>query len=111
MSEENLGKVRAIIEAFNRRDLPAFLRWAAPDVEWHPVTVQAEGGSGFRGHDGMREWWANIDAAFAELEMELSDARDLGDDVAFLGGFEAGFEAVCPWTANSATTLVSVMAS
>ena len=36
MSQENVEIVRRVFDAFNRRDIPAFLELLDPDVEWVP---------------------------------------------------------------------------
>lgn len=97
MSQANVEKVREVFDAFNRRDLDSFLERADPDCEWHPVTGQAEGGDAFRGHDGVREWWANTDAAFEDVRLEMSDARDLGDEVVFFGRIRGRFRSGVPF--------------
>ncbi len=51
MSEENVELYRRGIEAFNRRDLDAFLALAHPDVVGISRFPAIEGDS-YRGHDG-----------------------------------------------------------
>jgi ketosteroid isomerase-like protein len=97
MLEDHVKAMRAAVDAFNRRDLDAFLEWAHPDVEWHPVTAQAEGGGVFRGHEGIREWWGNTEAAFEQIEMEISDIRDLGEELAFFGRIRGRFRSGVPF--------------
>ena len=59
MSEENVELYRRGIEAFNNRDLEAFLALADPDVVGVSRVLAIEGGS-YRGHDGTREWWRDL---------------------------------------------------
>ena len=55
MSQENVEIVRRVFDAFNRRDIAAFLELLDPDVEWVPVLAVLEG-SVYRGHGDIRRW-------------------------------------------------------
>ena len=44
MSQENVETVRRVFDAFNRRDIAAFLELLDPDVEWRPVLPVVLGG-------------------------------------------------------------------
>ena len=85
MSEENARSEQQGIElahqacdAFNRRDLDAFLALCDPDVEFISYMAQVEGGEPYRGHDGVREWWESFHAVFPDFRVEIEQARDLG---------------------------------
>ena len=58
MSRRNLELYRQSVDAFNRRDLEAFLALMDVDVEAVSRLVAIEGG--YRGHDGIRRWWGNL---------------------------------------------------
>jgi ketosteroid isomerase-like protein len=45
----------------------------------------------YHGHEGLRQWWANVDATFEELEARVEEVRDLGDAVLALGHLRARF--------------------
>ena len=57
MSQENVELAYRAAEAFNRRDLDAFLALMDDDVEVISRIIVLEGG--LRGHDGVRRWWQN----------------------------------------------------
>jgi ketosteroid isomerase-like protein len=83
----NIEKLTDAFEAFNRRDVEAYI--AAVDVpedyEWRPfLTAGVEGGV-YRGPAGLREWFANIDELFESFSIETLEVRDLGDRVLLLG--------------------------
>ena len=78
MSEENVELYRRGIEAFNRRDLEAFLALADPDVVGISRVLAIEGGS-YRGHDGTREWWRDLLGVFPAFRIEVVWVRDAGD--------------------------------
>jgi ketosteroid isomerase-like protein len=98
MSQENIELVYEATEAFNRRDLDAFLALADPDVEFFSRFVELEGGGPYRGHDGMRSWWENLFSAWLNVSSEIEDVRDLGDvTVARLRLRGHGIESDAPW--------------
>ena len=78
MSEENVELYRRGIEAFNRRDLEAFLALADPDVVGISRVLAIEGGS-YRGHDGTREWWKELLDVFPDFRIEVVWVRDAGN--------------------------------
>jgi ketosteroid isomerase-like protein len=78
MSEENVELYRQGIEAFNRRDLDAFLALADPDVVGISRVLAIEGDSN-RGHDGTREWWTDLLGVFPDFKIEVVWVRDAGD--------------------------------
>ena len=78
MSGENVELYRRGIEAFNRRDLEAFLALADPDVVGISRVLAIEGGS-YRGHDGTREWWKELLDVFPDFRIEVVWVRDAGN--------------------------------
>ena len=66
MSRENVELAHQAAEAFNRRDLDAFLALMDDDVEIGLAHVVIEGG--LRGHDGVRRWWQNWARHLARLQ-------------------------------------------
>ena len=79
MSQENVELLHGAIDAFNRRDLDAFLATQDPGGEFTPYERAVEGLGPYRGHDGVRSWWENSFEAFPDLTAELHDVRALGD--------------------------------
>ena len=76
MSQENVELAHRVVDAFNRRDLDAFLAIADPDVEIYSRVLELEGGGPYRGHDGVRSWSENVAPA---LRSEIEEVRDAGD--------------------------------
>ena len=91
MSEENVELFQKGIEAYHRRDIEAMLVIWHPEAEWYPFTAQVEGDDAYHGHEGLRGWWANVDATFDEIEASVEVVRDLGDTVLALGRLRARF--------------------
>jgi ketosteroid isomerase-like protein len=73
----NVDRYRRSIDAFNRRDLDAFLALMDADVEVGSRQVAIEGA--YHGHDGLRRWWADLFDAFPDYTVEVEELRDLGD--------------------------------
>jgi ketosteroid isomerase-like protein len=80
MSEENVELVRRMLDAFNSGDVEAVV--AAFDeaclVE-EPREMPDRPAEGFRGHDGIREWMANLHGV-GEISFEptsMTSSRDL----------------------------------
>jgi ketosteroid isomerase-like protein len=77
MSQENVELTYRATDAFNRRDLDAFLALVDDDVEYVPRAVVIEGS--YHGHDGIRRWWENLFDVWPDLTTQLVEVRDLGD--------------------------------
>ena len=77
MSQENVELTYRAADAFNRRDLNAFLALADPDAEFTSRIVEVESGASPRGHDGVRRWWKDIFDVFPDFRSEIEEIRDL----------------------------------
>ena len=78
MSQQNVELLYRADDAFNRRDLGALLALMDPDVEFTPYEVWVQGGSPYRGHEGVRSWWEDTFAVLPDLRVEVNEVRDLG---------------------------------
>ena len=89
MSEENVEGFKDAIEAINRRDVEALLPLLDPAIEWHMALQAVLGGEAavYHGHEGVREYFRDMDEAFANVQVTYSDIRDLGDRVIGIGNF------------------------
>jgi ketosteroid isomerase-like protein len=77
MSQDNVDLTRRAFQAFADRDLDALLAILDDDVEAVPILAGMEGG--YRGHDGVSRWWANLLGTFPDFSATLVEVRDLGD--------------------------------
>jgi ketosteroid isomerase-like protein len=84
MSEENVEVVRRIYEAAARRDdVTPF------DVYTEDIVFDVSNGrralfftkSVYRGHEGVRQFWREALSAFGEIDFEVEDLTDAGDQV------------------------------
>ena len=71
--------IQRAFEAFNRRDLDAFLELMDPGVEFTPYERVLEGLGPYRGHDGVRTWWDEAFTVFPAFRVEPGEIRDHGD--------------------------------
>jgi ketosteroid isomerase-like protein len=73
---EDVRLVREWFEGFERAELG--LHICDPEIEirnWAEFPITGP----YRGHEGVRHWWDDIDEAFDELQWELLDLIDAGD--------------------------------
>jgi ketosteroid isomerase-like protein len=91
MSQENVELFHKGMEAFLRYDIEPLLETSHPEIEWYPFSAQVEGDVAYRGHEGVRRWWANLNATFEEFEASIDQVRDEGDVVMALGRLRARF--------------------
>jgi ketosteroid isomerase-like protein len=81
MSQENVELLYRAYDAFNRRDLDAFLALMDPEVELTTRIIELEGDPYYRGHDGIREWWRTLLGIFPDFSGEVLEVRDLRDSL------------------------------
>jgi ketosteroid isomerase-like protein len=95
MSQENVDLTRRAFEAFRDRDLDALLAMLDNDVEAFPILAGMEGG--YRGHEGVRRWWAALLGTFPDFHAEIVEVHDRGDvTVAVLRMRGHGVESATP---------------
>jgi len=104
MSQENVEAFKRGLEAGNRGDVEGLLEELDPEVEWHSALHAMLGGEQtvFRGHDGVREMMRDLNEAFGEIHIEISEIRDLEDRLVAIGlnrtrGKESGAEIETPF--------------
>ncbi|MGA8803916.1 MAG: nuclear transport factor 2 family protein [Solirubrobacterales bacterium] len=87
MSEENVEAFKRGIAAWNRGDIDATLEVFDPEVEWRPTFRRLLGGDTavYRGRHGVREFLQDLDETWAELPIELTEIRDLGERIVAIG--------------------------
>jgi uncharacterized protein len=88
MSQENVEIVRRVFDAFNSRDIAAFLELLDPDVEWVPILAVLEGRV-YRGHEEIREWINDLATDWEFFEVDYEELRDFGSRVLVSGHWHA----------------------
>jgi ketosteroid isomerase-like protein len=82
MSQENVEVVASVYEAFARRDNAAPFAAYAADIEWDMSRGLAEGlGGVYHGHDGVRQFFGDLLAAFSVIDFTVEDLTEAGDRV------------------------------
>jgi ketosteroid isomerase-like protein len=79
MSQENVEFTRNALEAYNTRNVEAFIAFCDPQIEFHSAFA-AVGGAVYHGHDGIRRMFRDLEDVWgAELRMESEAYFDLGE--------------------------------
>ena len=96
MGRVEIELIKRSADAYNRRDLDAYLACFHADAELHPFASGVEGRT-FHGHDEIKEFWTGLDEAFESVELHNEEFHDLGDRALALGwwrlrGKESGVE-------------------
>jgi limonene-1,2-epoxide hydrolase len=79
MSQENVETLRRSHEAYRRGEFDAAIdTYLHPEIVWETRWPGLD--HSFHGRDGVRDWLAQVMDPM-EIEMELLDARALGDQV------------------------------
>jgi ketosteroid isomerase-like protein len=92
MSEQNVELVKRLLEMFARREHEAVFEFYDPDIEWDASNFGMDSASGvpddlrgiYHGHEGVRTYWRRWLQAWADLDFEVHDVVDGGDDVVAL---------------------------
>jgi ketosteroid isomerase-like protein len=85
MSRENVETVLRLMDAWNRGDRDGWLAPAHPDVEWSSAILREVEGSEtvHRGRAEVEDFWDEWHALW-NLEVEITETRDLGNTVVAL---------------------------
>jgi ketosteroid isomerase-like protein len=84
MSEENVARFQAAVEAFNQRDGTKFDQLLALDAEIVPVRAAIEGTT-YRGREAGSQYVAAVDDSWESLRWEVEEVREAGESVLALG--------------------------
>jgi ketosteroid isomerase-like protein len=86
MSQENVEIIRALFEAFDRRDAKTMESFMAPDVEWDATRFAGlipDLVGIYRGLEGTQSFWRTWLSSWKDLRFEY-ELRDTDDDVVAL---------------------------
>jgi ketosteroid isomerase-like protein len=87
MSRENVELVRKLTEAWQRREQEGTLDFVDPDVEWDATGLGEaipDIAGVYQGHDGVRAYWRRWLSAWRDIQFEIQDVLDAGDEVVML---------------------------
>lgn len=88
MSRQNAQTALRGIEAYNRRDVDGVAELTTADFEWLPALPGALESEGYRGRDGVEQYFAEIDRTWEELRIVVDDVREVGEGALVLGRTE-----------------------
>jgi ketosteroid isomerase-like protein len=110
--------VHRFAAAFNESNLDALCELTTPDFEFAPYLATLIETTVYRGHDGLRTYFADVDAAWGTILVRLDEVRDLGDHVFSAGelygkGRSSGLEVTIPlaWIGESRSGKISRLRS
>jgi ketosteroid isomerase-like protein len=79
MSQENVEIVRRFTEAFNNGDVEAVLAYSHPEIEFIPLRATIQGA--YRGHSGLREYFADTAENLDVLYVAIDERPTRGDRI------------------------------
>jgi ketosteroid isomerase-like protein len=85
MSQENVEAVHRVLTAVSERDVPCLIGLTDPDIEWRSFFAALSEGGEYRGHDGMRQYVADLREAFETLRVDVSSLLDVGETIVGIG--------------------------
>jgi uncharacterized protein len=85
MSEENVEIVRKSFDAIGRGDLDALLELYDRDIEFKPLTGTRVETGGYRGHQGVRQYFDEAAEVWDEVRPVAGEITTTGDDVVVFG--------------------------
>jgi ketosteroid isomerase-like protein len=88
VSQENVAAAERAMDAFNRRDIDAFIQPTTADFEWFPAMGMAVEGGSFRGREGVETYFEALHATWEEVRLVTDEVRALGESVIWLGRIE-----------------------
>jgi ketosteroid isomerase-like protein len=113
MSQENVEIMRAVIEAFNRRDGDGFGAFLAEDAEIVPVRAALEG-TVYRGRTAAMQYCTAVEKSWEDLTWEVEEIKDGDGWVLALGriqgrgrGSGAAIDARGAWLARFTDGLIT----
>ena len=92
MSEESVELVKRLLEMFDAREHEAVFAFYDPNIEWDATSMGGDSANPipdelreiYHGHEGVRTYWRRWLQAWADIEFEVEDVLDAGDEVVAL---------------------------
>ena len=76
----NSDKMRLAFDRLTDGDIETIIAFSHPDVEFVPL-LTGHAGEPYRGHEGLREWHADMEQVFERLASHLFTVTEYGDIV------------------------------
>jgi ketosteroid isomerase-like protein len=87
--QARLETINRLFEGFNRRGVAAVLELCDPEVEWSPVLTRRDADGAYRGHEGVRRYFADLAATWSAARAVVYQLTGLGDRVLAVCGIWA----------------------
>src|SRR3954447_3247194 len=84
MSQENMELACVVLDALGMRDTERLIELTHPEIEWRSFFAVSVRGV-YRGHDGTRQYMADLNDAFEIVRPEVDDTLAVGDVVVLVG--------------------------
>lgn len=120
MLVSNADKIRLAFDRLTDGDIEPVIAFSHPDVEFVPL-LTGHAGEPYRGHEGLREWHADMEAVFERLASHLFSVTEYGDIVIAEGELIVIGSGDTPtvnqqvawlvWTRDGKATRIEVLAS
>ena len=79
--EENERRFREGLEAYSRGDYETALVGFHPDIEWSVETDLVPDAGVYRGHDGVRRFWAEWAEVIEGMTLEVDECQAIDDEL------------------------------
>ena len=94
MTQENVEVCTRLFELFSALDpvagVEAALDYTDPEGVLQSAIIGGAEGTAYRGHDGFRQWAADVETVFETLRTTPEEYRELGDDRVLMLGHVSG---------------------
>jgi ketosteroid isomerase-like protein len=87
VSEENVEIVRGLLDAFARRDHEGAFRFYDSEIVWDASEIAEpipDFAGVYHGYEGVRTYWRRWLSAWRDIDFDLDDVLDAGDQVVAL---------------------------
>ena len=87
MSQENVEIVRTLAEWFQHRQHEQAFELYDPEIEWDASRMaerQPDNAGIYHGHEGVRAFWRDWLSAWSDLQFEIEDVVDGGEEIVLL---------------------------
>jgi len=88
VSEEGIAAMKQVLGALARRDPDAAVEAFHSEGEFIPILADLEGRV-YRGHDGVKQWYAELYEHWEVFEAKAEEFHDFGERVLALGHWHA----------------------
>jgi uncharacterized protein len=86
MSERNVEIVMRSFDAIADGNLDALLSLYDPAIQFLPLTGTRVETGGYRGHQGVRDYFAEVGEVWEEMRPHADQVQTVGDNVVVVGG-------------------------